>query len=233
MATSRRNWTVTPHDPLVQHEGNFWSVEGRVPGAPFTRRMGIARRSDGDLVFFNAIPLEDKVLEQVKALGRFAYLVVGHHQHVIDARAFAERLGLKIYGPKRTEAGLRQRCDLAGTLEELPADPDVSVESLPGSKLGETVMVVKSGDRRSVLFSDAIQNNPPEKINFIFRLLGFGGGPKTPPVFKLLFLEDRAAMRTALEKFAALPGLARIVPTHGKVSEDDAAGTLRKIAAGL
>jgi len=230
---ARRTWTVTPHEPMVRHEDNFWSVQGMVPGAPFTRRMGIARRSDGGLVFYNAIPLEDEALRQVTALGKPVYLVVGHHQHVIDAHAFAERLGLKIYGPKRTEAGLRQRCDLAGTLEDLPSDPDVSVESLPGSKLGETVMTVKSGDRRSVLFSDAIQNNPPEKTKLIFRLLGFAGGPRTPPIFKMLFLEDRAAMRSAFERLAALPGLTRIVPTHGTIVENDAPGALRKVAAAL
>src|SRR5713226_7158291 len=163
MPKPRRSWMVTPHDALVQHEENLWSVEGMVPNAPFSRRMCIARRGDGALVFFHAVPLEDKVLAEVKALGRPAYLVVGHHQHAIDAHAFAERLGLKIFGPKQVEAGLRERCDLAGALEDLPGDSAISVESLPGSKLGEAVMVVKSGDRQSVLFCDAIQNNPPQK----------------------------------------------------------------------
>ena len=195
--------------------------------------MSIARRSDGALVFFHAIPLDDKVLAEVRALGRPAYLVVGHHQHAIDAHAFAERLGLKIFGPKRVEAGLRERCDLAGALEDLPADSAVSVESLPGSKLGEAVMVVKSGDRQSVLFCDAIQNNPPQKLNLVFRLLGFSGGPKTPPIFRMLFLEDKAAMRAAFERLAALPGLRRIVPCHGTVVEGGAVEALKAAAAAL
>ena len=142
MDKPRRSWTVTPHEGLVQHEENLWSVEGMVPGAPFRRRMCIARRSDGSLLFFHAVPLEDKVLEQVKALGKPAYLVVGHHQHAIDAHPFAERLGLKIFGPRRSEAALRRRCDFGGALEDVPADPAVSVQSLPGSKLAEAVIVV-------------------------------------------------------------------------------------------
>ena len=233
MDKPRRSWTVTPHDALVQHENNLWSIEGLVPGAPFRRRMCIARRSDGTLLFFHAIPLEDQVLQQVKALGRPADLVVGHHQHAIDAHAFAERLGLRIFGPKRAAAGLRQRCDLAGTLEEVPRDPDLTVESLPGSKLGETVITVKSGDRQSVLFCDAIQNNPPEKTKPLFRLLGFAGGPKSPFVFRLLFLEDKRAMREAFERFAALPGLKRIIPCHGDVVESGAPEALRAAAAAL
>jgi len=233
MDKPRRSWTVTPHEGLVQHEENLWSVEGMVPGAPFRRRMCIARRSDGSLLFFHAVPLEDKVLEQVKALGKPAYLVVGHHQHAIDAHPFAERLGLKIFGPRRSEAALRQRCDFGGALEDVPEDPAVSVESLPGSKLAEAVIVVKSGDRRSVLFCDAIQNNPPEKTKTIFRLLGFAGGPKSPFLFRLLFLQDKRAMREALERFAALPGLKRIIPCHGDVVENGAAEALKAAAAAL
>ncbi len=222
MAKPRRSWTVTPHDALVQHEENLWSVEGMVPGAPFRRRMSIVRRSDGALTFFNAVPL-----------GKPAFLVVGHHQHVIDAHAFAERLGLKVFGPKRVERALRERCDLAGGLEDLPKDPAVSVESLPGSKLSETVMIVRSGDRQSVIFSDAIQNNPVEQTVFMFRLLGFAGGPKTPLIFRVLFLEDRRAMRSEFERLAALPGLKRIIPCHGNIVENGAADALRAAAAAL
>jgi hypothetical protein len=46
-------------------------------------------------------------------------------------------------------------------------------------------------------------------------------------------VRDRAALRAQLERLAAIPGLARIVPTHGAVVDRDPAGTLRRIAAGL
>ncbi len=233
MEKPRRGWVVTPHDGLVRHEENLWSVEGMVPGAAFRRRMCIVRRSDGTLLFFHAIPLEEPVLQSVLALGKPAQLVVGHQQHAIDAHAFAGRLGLKIFGPRRAEAALRKRCDLAGALEEMPPDPAFTVESLPGTKLDEAVVVVRSGERRSVLFCDAIQNNPPDRVPLIFRLLGFAGGPKTPPLYRLLFLEDKRAMRAAFERYAALPGLARIVPCHGTVIEDGAGAALRAAAAAL
>lgn len=228
-----RPWTVTPHDDLVRHEENLWSVEGQVPGAPFRRRMVIARRSDGKLLFFHAVPLRDAVLSRVAELGKPGMLVVGHHQHVIDAHAFGERLGIPVYGPRRCEPGLRARCDLAGFLEDVPADADVSVASLPGSKLGEGVLTVRSGGAVSIGFSDAIQNNPPSQVNFAFRLLGFAGGPKTPLVFKVLFLENRPAMRAAFEQMAAQPGLKRLIPCHGEVVEDAAAEKLRAAAAAL
>jgi len=47
-----------------------WTVDDDVPGLPGAdRRMSIIRRSDGSLVFFNAIPVADETLAQVKALG--------------------------------------------------------------------------------------------------------------------------------------------------------------------
>jgi hypothetical protein len=233
MPKPRRPWTVTPHEPLVQHEENFWSVEGMVPGAPIRRRMCIVRRSDGDLLFFHAVPLAEPALAQVLALGKPRYLVVGHHQHATDAHGFSERLGVKIFGPKLDDPGLRARCDPAGSFADVPPDPSFTLESLPGSKLGEALMVVNSGEHKSALFCDAIQNNPPEQTVLPFRLLGFAGGPKMPPIYRWMYLEDRAAMRAAFERLAALPGLQRLVPCHGRIVATDAAQSLRAVAQAL
>src|SRR5258708_1823109 len=109
MAKPPRRWIVTRHGPLEKLEDNLWAVEGDVPGVPFRRRMSIVRRTDGTLLFFNAMPLEEAVLAEVKAWGRPAVLVVPHDQHMIDARAFAEKLGLSIYGPKECETKVRAR----------------------------------------------------------------------------------------------------------------------------
>ena len=204
-----------------------------VPGAPFHRRMVIARRGDGKLLFFHAIPLEDDALAKVQSLGQPGFLVVGHHQHAIDADAFAKKLGIGIYGPGRCEPGLRARCDLTGFLEDIPADPTVVVEALPGSKLGEAVLIVRSPGGVSLCFCDAIQNNPAAQMNVAFRILGFAGGPKTPLVYRVLFLEDKKAMRAAFEKYAALPELHRIIPCHGGVVEEAVRSSLLAAASAL
>ena len=74
MARPPRQWTVTKHEPLEKLDDNLWAVRGLVPGATFTRRMCVVRRSDGSLLFFHAIPLEEKTLAEVQALGRPATL---------------------------------------------------------------------------------------------------------------------------------------------------------------
>ena len=155
---------------------------------------------------------------------------------MVDAHAFKEKLGLKLYGPKERKDLIDQRSPLDGTLEDIPADSAVSFQTVPGSKLGEPFGIVKSGDgaRVSLLFCDVIQNNPDEKTNFFFRLLGFSGDhPKVVAAFRLLFLSDRAALKNALMSWADMSNLKRIVPFHGTVVEGDAAGALRRASAEL
>jgi hypothetical protein len=232
MSKPERPWTVSPHSLLVKHEPNLWSVEGKLPGGPITRRMAIVRRRDGTLVFYHPVPLDEPTLAEVLAWGRPAELVVAHAEHGLDATPFAKKLGVKIYGPRADEVRLRARFDLAGFLEDLPKDPDVSFESVAGSKSGEPVEVVRSGDRVSLVFSDAIQAHGQSQP-LPFRLLGFKGGPRVIPLFRLLFTRDRAALKAHLARLAETPGLVRLIPCHGFIEEQDAAGALRRAAAAL
>jgi hypothetical protein len=232
MPKPERPWIVSPHGPIVKHEENLWSVQGRLPGGPITRRMAIARRRDGTLIFYHPMPLEERALAEVLAWGRPAQLVVAHAAHGIDAIPFAKRLGIGIYGPRADEARLRRRFPMAGFLEDLPADPDVSFESLAGTKQGDPVELVRSGGKLSLVFSDAIQAHGDDAMA-IFRLLGFRGPPRVVPIFRLLFTSDRAALKAHLTRLAERPGLARLVPCHGYIEEQDAAGALRRAAAAL
>jgi hypothetical protein len=231
-----RPWIVTRHDPIEKLEDNLWAVQGDVPGVPIRRRMFIIKRSDGTLMFFGmAIPLEDELLAEVTSWGRPAILVVTHDQHMIDARAFAEKLGLKVYGPKACEAKMRARVELAGVLEDVPPDPTVQIATVAGAKTGEPAVIVKShgGQRVSLLVSDVLQNNPKESLGLLPRLMGFSGGPKVVPVFKMMFLNDKSALKRQLSEWAELPGLARLVPCHGDGVTSEAAAALRAVAASL
>ena len=231
-----RAWAVTPHAELEKIDDNLWAVEGKLPGAPIMRRMSIIKRSDGSLLFYHAIPLEDNLLDEIRAWGKPAFLVVGHNNHMVDAHAFREKLRLKLYGPKKSAEKIAARTTLDGTLEDIPADPNVLVVSCPGTKEGEPVAIVKSGGgtRVSLLFCDAVQNNPAETLPFIFRLIGFASvSPKVVPLFRLLFMSNRAELKQALLKFADTPNLSRIVPFHGAITNERAAEALRSAANAL
>jgi hypothetical protein len=232
MAKPPRPWIVTPHRPIEKLDDNLWTVESPVPGiGGVHRRMSIIRRTDGRLAFFNAVPLDEAALAEVTAWGKPAFLVLPHDQHGIDAHAFSQKLGVPIYGPKASEAKLRARWELGGTLDALPADPSVTFESLDGAKTGEPVGIVRSGARVSLLFSDAYQDATGYKLPLPMRMLGFGGGPKVVPAYKWLFTRDKAALKAHLDRLAALPGLERLVPCHGAITLTDAASTLKRVAA--
>jgi hypothetical protein len=154
---------------------------------------------------------------------------------MIDARPFAEKLGLKVYGPRPCEAKMRARAEIAGMLEDVPPDPNVQVMPVAGAKTGEPAVIVKSdgGRRVSLLVSDVLQNNPKRAIGLLPRIMGFGGGPKVVPVFKMMFLKDKAALKRQLTQWAEMPGLARLVPCHGDAVTSGAAEAIRAAAAAM
>src|SRR5207249_2878764 len=145
------------------------------------------------------------------------------------------KLGLKIYGPKPCEAKMRERADVAGMLEAIPSDPNVRIEPVAGAKSGEPAIIVTSagGKRVSLLVSDGIQNNPKSSLGLLPRLMGFAGGPKVVPVFKMMFLKDKKAFKRQLEEWATLPGLERILPCHGEAVTTNASTALQRAAATL
>jgi hypothetical protein len=232
-----RPWTVLPHRPLEALDDNLWTVRGDVPGIPgLDRRMSIVRRGDGGLIFYNAVPVDEATLAAIRALGTPAQLVVPHALHAMDAAAFREKLGVKVYAPAARRAEVGQRVPVDGAFEDLPRDPAVSLEAVAGFTTAEGVLTVRSGPRASVAVADLVTNvaHGPGVRGLVFRLVGFTGPePKLPTPVRLRVLRDRAAVRAALQRLAATPGLARIVPSHGAIVDREPAEALRRIAAGL
>ena len=231
-----RAWTVEQHSELKKIDDNLWGVESYVPGARIPRRMCIIKRSDGSLLFFHAIPVDEQILAQIRALGRPEYLVVGHDQHMMDAHAFQEKLGLKVYAPKEVEAKAHARAALTGTLESIPSDSSMDIMSVPGTKHGETAIALRSGTDKHVnlLISDVLQNTHKEDTALFFRLLGFSSdSPKVVPAFRMLFIKDKSTVKGALMKWAELPNLKRLVPFHGRIVENGAADAIRAAASKL
>jgi hypothetical protein len=70
-------------------------------------------------------------------------------------------------------------------------------------------------------------------VNVLFRLLGFTGGPRVAPPFRLLYTTNRQALGAHLGRLAETAGLARLVPFHGDVIDVDPAAALRTVAGSL
>jgi hypothetical protein len=226
-----------PHRPLEQLDENLWKVDGEVPGIPgLHRTMTIVRRPDGTLAFFNAVPVDEPTLAALRSLGTPRDLIIPQPLHMLDAHPFRERLGLRVFAPATTRNEVARQVPVAGAFEDLPADGVLEVESVPGFKTGEGRALVRSGPRVSLLVADLVVNTPraPGLAGLVFHLIGLTGDrPRLPPPVRLRVVRDRRAVRGALERLAATPGLTRIVPTHGPVIDREPAGALREIAARL
>jgi hypothetical protein len=221
---------VLPHDGFEKHEANLWTVTGKCPGLPLDRRMMIVRLSDGRLLFFNAVPMNEEALAELRTWGTPSFLIVPAEQHCIDAPAFREHLGLRAFAPKPCAAKIEKRMPIDGHIEDIPADARVRIETVEGVRHGEPAMFVTGdGGAVSAIFCDVFQNHTREHTKLLFRLMGFSGA-RTPPIFKLAFLRNKPALRAQMERWAALPTLKRLIPTHGPIVDDDAAEVLKHAA---
>jgi hypothetical protein len=231
MATSApRPWTVFHPQPLVQRAPNLWTVEDQVPGlAGATRTMTVVRRDDGTLLFFNAIPVPDATLTAIQALGRPTALVVPNALHSLDAGAFTARLALTAYAPALALEALAPRV-ACRPISELPAGPDVRVFTVEGFKTKEIVLLV----RDTLVIADLVTNAPHGHgfNGFMMRLVGFTGpAPRLPWPVRKRVQTDAVAVRALLTQLASLPGVTRLIPSHGPVVEQGVAAALEVVAA--
>ena len=146
-----------PHAPLERLDDNLWAVESDVPGIPgLERRMSIVRRADGGLLFYNAVPVSDAALGEIRALGPPAQLVIPQHLHMIDAHAFRTKLGVRVYAPARERALVAATVDVDGSLDAgADADrpePRRRGRARPGGRI--------AGNRRELVTDDQARAKP-------------------------------------------------------------------------
>jgi hypothetical protein len=107
---------------------------------------------------------------------------------------------------------------------------------LAGVGDAEGVMIVESGDRVTVVFNDAVFNMPHGKglAGWVFRhITASTGGPTVSRLMRWFVVKDGVALRRDLEELADLPHLSRIIVSHHRMIEEDAARTLRDVASAL
>lgn len=230
MATSRP-WTVHRPGPLTRRDEGLWTIDDEVPGLPgATRRMSVVRRTDGTLLFYNAIPVPDPVLDELRALGPPAQLIVPNQYHALDVAAFAHRLGLAAFAPEVAVPLLAERL----TCQPITALPPegLRVFTVTGFSTHEAVLRVGP----TLLVADLLTNAPHGRglTGLLMRLVGFTGpAPKLPPPVRKRVGRDLAAVRALLLELAGLDGLSRIIPSHGDLIEHHVSDVLRAIAASL
>ncbi len=225
-----------PHGPIERLAENFWRVRGELARMPIGRVMTLARRSDGTVVIHNAIALEEAMMAEIEAWGRPATILVPNRFHRLDAPAFAARYpDARVLCPAGAREKVASVVRVDGDFADLPADADVSLAHLDGTRDREGVLEVRSADGTSIVVNDVLFNLPPMPglRGLIFRLDGAVGRLRVARLSRLLLVGDRAAFRAHLERLAARPDLRRIVVSHGNMVTDDPSAALRAAAAEL
>jgi hypothetical protein len=212
-------WKVLDHGPLEKLEDNLWRLEGSLPGSPpFKRVLTVVRLADGRLVINNGICLDDAALKQIETLGRPAFLVVPGAKHRLDAPAYKSRYpDIVVVSPAGARKDVEKLVKVDTTTPDF-GDPNVRWIPLDGVGEGEAVLEVRSGDRVTLVFNDAVMNVPRSGgfFGFVLGVVGFtGDAPKVSGPAKFFLVKNKPALRAHLERLADTPQLARVIVSHG------------------
>jgi len=200
------------------------------------RWMTIARMNDGRLVVHSAVALPEDQMARIDEWGEVAFIVVPNRFHRLDAAAFAERYPeAKVVCPAGAKAKVEAVVPVDLGYDEFEGDDVVSIDYVAGLKESEGVMRVRDAEGVTLVFTDLLFNKKHGKGfgGLIMRMIGSSGGPKVTPLFRMMALKDKPALREALLGLAETEGLVRLVPGHGRIIDDDPAGTLRSVAERL
>lgn len=219
---------------LLMIADNLWVADGviRMPPGPLPRRMTIARLVSGELVIFSAIALDDAGYSEVEKLGRPAFLVVPNPYHRQDAPAWKARYpDMQVVAPERARSAVEEVVQVDDTDGEF-ADPHVRFVPVAGTK-GESALVVDHRSSTTLVVNDLIGNVQDARglMKFVLALMGFGGSqPQIPRAFRLRAIDDAGMVARQFREWAELPGLSRIIVSHGSIIEDAPAPLLRRLA---
>ena len=238
MTRPNEHWNVLPHGKLTPIDDGMLTVEGRIkmPLMDLPRRMTVVRLHDSRLVVWSAIALDDAAMATFEAFGRPAFLVVPNDHHRLDAKAWKNRYPeLKVIAPE----GAREKiADVVAVDTTSPdfGDPGVTFVTVPGTREHEAALVVRRERGTTLVLNDLVGNiHAASGIDgWLLRLAGFAGDDaQIPRVVKMALVKDAADLRAQLLEWAELPGLRRIIVSHGDPIESEPQRTLRDLAASL
>jgi hypothetical protein len=229
-------WKTLEHGAIEQLAENLWRVEGALPGMGLRRQMIVARTGDGRLLIHNGIALGDAEMTRLEAWGTPTWLVVPNGWHRIDARRYKDRYpSLRVVSPRGSRRRVEQVIPVDATYDELGELDGIAVAHLRGLADAEGVLRVHSSDGVTLVFNDALFNQPhlPGAFGIVYRLLGQSGRPKVTLIARLFMVKDKRAYAEHLHELADTPRLVRVIPAHIDPITENAAEVLHRVARDL
>jgi hypothetical protein len=238
MSQALDEWKVCPHGRLQQVNENILAVVGEIkmPLTTFPRRMTAVRLKDGRLVIFSAVSLDEDGMRELEAFGRPAFLVVPNDHHRLDAMAWKQRYpDIVVIGPKGSREKIEKEVPVDAVGGDF-GDPDVTFVTVPGTDEREAALEVNGADGLTLVLNDIVGNvrGSHGVGGWMLRKMGFAGDePHVPGPVKFAMVEDKAALRAQLLRWAQRDDLKRILVAHGDTIDENPRATLRELAAEL
>lgn len=237
MGKFNTEWIVGPHGPLERLDEGLVTVAGEIvmPLGRFPRRMTVVALAGGRVAIWSAIPLREPEMAEIEAMGEVAFLIVPGPGHRLDIAPWKRRYPqAQVVCPPGARKMVEQAVSVDATALK---DPEVTLEIPAGVGEMEGALLVRRAGATTLVLNDLLGNvRHPHGLgaHIMARLMGFGvKRPRMPWVGKRMFVKDAKALADAFRRWAAEPGLRRVVVSHGDVIEDDPRGVLERIAEEL
>lgn len=232
MPVGHTTWTVLKNRPIEKLEPNLWRVTGLLGPKGPDRSMAVARRSDGDLVIYNGIALDEPGMAELEGFGRPAYLVVPNGFHRMDAFIWKQRYpDIKVVASPGAASRVAKAVAVDMAPQDVPADPDIWLGSPDGFAERESLMVVNGAQGRTVVACDALCNIAADRGFPVSVFMAPIGQLSTPRAIRWFLMKDASAWASHLDRLS--DGLSRIIPGHGVMFEGDEARQALAGAAAL
>jgi len=200
----------------------------------FGGRMTVLRLSDGSLLLYSVLAIDDELASELETLGPVRHIVAPNAFHYLFVEAARERYGAAtIYG---TDALAKKRPKLKLDVrlgDETPASwgDTVSLLRVAGApKMDE--LVLHHGPSQTLVVCDLVFHIHEAGwfSRLFFRMLGVFGRVQQSPLWRFVLTSDREAAEASLQPLWAWP-IRRVIVSHGRIIEGPDAKA--QLASGL
>jgi len=230
MSKLHQKWTVQPHGDLIALADGILTVEGSIvmPLGRFPRRMTVLALHDGGSAIWSPIPLREREMARIEALGPVRFLIVPNQGHRLDLKPWKDRYpGARIIAPPSAREAVDKAAPVDAT-DDIIGDPEIGLELVAGTKADEFALTVRRGDGTTLILNDILSNVRHPKglgAHILARLLGFGvKRPRTSWPVRRMFVKDPATLARQFRTWAAISDLRRVVVSHGDVIDRSPGG---------
>jgi len=231
-------WTVLPHGKLTKVDDDLLTVTGmlHMPLGDYPRRMTVVRLSDGRLVVYSAIALDEREMNALETYGVPTFLIVPGDIHRLDAKIWKDRYpDLTVIAPAGARPKVEDIVHVDATEIDF-GDPFVRFIAIPGTDGHEAALLIQRPDATTLVVNDLIWNleDRPGFRGWIMKIAGFTGTtPHIPPLIGLRLVKDRPALSAQLEAWSRVEAPDRIIVSHGEIVTNAPRALLHRLAESL